>query len=51
MHAVTGAYAGPIFVEKLGADPVAYQFTSDETLNGLKEHLMLNLNLVCRIAY
>jgi phosphoglucomutase len=24
MHAVTGAYAGPIFVEKLGADPVAY---------------------------
>ena len=24
MHAVTGAYAGPIFVEKLGANPVAY---------------------------
>jgi phosphoglucomutase len=24
MHAITGAYAGPIFVEKLGADPVAY---------------------------
>jgi phosphoglucomutase len=26
MHAVTGAYAGPIFVEKLGADPVDYHF-------------------------
>lgn len=25
MHAVTGAYADPIFVEKLGADPVVYQ--------------------------
>jgi phosphoglucomutase len=24
MHAVTGAYAGPIFVEKLGADAVTY---------------------------
>lgn len=24
MHAVTGAYASPIFVDKLGASPVCY---------------------------
>ena len=28
LHAVTGAYASPLFVEKLGADPSSLKYTS-----------------------
>ncbi len=53
MHAVTGAYADPIFVEKLGADPVVYQLLEMNHFFFLEEfhYLMLNIHLVCRTIY
>ncbi len=43
MHAVTGAYAGPIFVGELGASPDSVKQASPGLLRGIEEQLILLL--------
>jgi phosphoglucomutase len=51
MHAVTGAYAKPIFVDRLGASPVCYDLYNKYYYINMITFFDTKLSLFCLIFY